>query len=245
MKVAVILTGHMRSWEQVFPNFKEKVLDKYNPDVFIHTWTDEGWWTPGDKVTETGVFDDSPSLDIGAIIEAYQPKDFRLEDWNKSIVDDVPTFNQHFEERGKKFQNFAHKPRNILSMFYKLSAGVGLMNDYAAINGVQYDLVIRMRPDMIIEDLPDFEQNTFYTLAHKNHLGQGTGDMIQVGSPIQLNLFALLPQNIDALYTHTQLLCPHILSETWIKVLHLNWKEINISKTLMHTPKGAYVEMDK
>jgi hypothetical protein len=56
---------------------------------------------------------------------------------------------------------------------------------------------------------------------------------------------ALLPQNIDTLYNHTQLLCPHVLSETWIKALHFNWEEFHINKTLMHTPKGAYVEMDK
>lgn len=244
-KVAVILTGHMRSWEQVFPNFKEKIIDKYDPDIFIHTWSDEGWWTPGDKVTETGVYDESPELNIGKIIQAYQPKDIRLEDWNKRIHEDVPSFNEHFEQRGYEYPNFAHKPRNILSMFYKLSAGVGLMNNYAAKHGVQYDLVIRMRPDMIIDDLPDFEINKFYTLTHKNHLGQGTGDMIQVGSVLQMNLFAMLPQSINLLYAHTNLLCPHVLSETWIKALHLNWEEFSINKKIMHTPKGEYVEMDK
>jgi hypothetical protein len=244
-KVAVVLTGHMRSWEQVFPNFKEKVLDRYNPDVFIHTWSDEGWWTPGDKVTETGVFDDSPEINIGAIIQSYQPVEIRVEDWNKSLIDDIPTFNELFEMRGQQYTNFAHKPRNILSMFYKLTAGINLMNDYAAKTGTKYDLVIRMRPDMIIDDLPDFEINKFYTLAHKNHLGEGTGDMFQIGSPFQLTLFSLLPQNIDALYNHTQLLCPHVLSETWINLLQLNWEEFVINKTLMHTPKGAYVEMDK
>jgi hypothetical protein len=40
-------------------------------------------------------------------------------------------------------------------------------------------------------------------------------------------------------------LCPHVLSETWINALHLNWEEISINKTIMHTPKGEYVEMDK
>ena len=246
MKVAVILTGHMRSWEQVFPNFKEKIIDKYNPDIFIHTWSDEGWWTPGDKVTETGVFDDSPKINIGAIIQAYQPKEIRVDDWNKSIIDEIPTFNQHFENIGKRYENFAHKPRNILSMFYKISAGIGLMNEHSAKNGVQYDLVIRMRPDMIIHDeLPDFEQNKFYTVHHRNHLGQGTGDMIQVGNQLQITLFALITSNIDALYSFTQLLCPHVISHTWINVLRFNWEEFNINKTIMHTPKGEYVEMDK
>jgi hypothetical protein len=41
------------------------------------------------------------------------------------------------------------------------------------------------------------------------------------------------------------LLCPHVITEQHIKNLGFNWKEFNINKTLMHTPKGAYVEMDK
>ena len=54
MKVAVILTGHMRCWRDVLPNFKEKVIDRYNPDIFIHTWNEEGWWIPGDKQNTKG-----------------------------------------------------------------------------------------------------------------------------------------------------------------------------------------------
>jgi len=236
MKVAVVLTGHMRCWETVFPNFKEKIIDKYSPDIFIHTWSDEGWWTPGDKVTETGVYDNSPKLDIDKIVEAYNPKEIVVEHWND--------FNSMFEERGSKFENFAHKPRNILSMFYKLSAGVNIMNTYAAKNGIQYDYVIRIRPDMIIDDLPDFEINKFYTLQHKNHLGQGTGDMIQAGNPLQMTLFSMLPQSMDVLYNVVMILCPHVMSQAWIQGLHLNWEEFSISKTIMHSPNGPYKEVE-
>ena len=44
MKVAIVLTGHMRRWREVLPNFKERVVAKYNPDIFISTWNDEGWY---------------------------------------------------------------------------------------------------------------------------------------------------------------------------------------------------------
>ena len=238
MRVAVILTGHLRCWRDVFPNFKEKVIDRYNPDIFIHTWNEEGWWIPGDKQNEKGYFEDTPLIDRDAIIEAYQPKGLAIEDWND--------YNHLFEMRGNLFENFAHRPKNILSMFHKINRGVDMMEDYVSQTGEFYDLVIRMRPDMIFnEDLPEFDPHKFYTIAHRNHLGQGTGDPIQVGNMMSMIMFSKASCYMTHLYARTGLLCPHVISEQWIKDLGFDWQEFSINKTLQHTPKGEYVEMDK
>ena len=131
-------------------------------------------------------------------------------------------------------------------MYYKIHQGVALMEKHVAQLQNNYDLVIRMRPDMIFhENLPEFEPNTFYTIAHRNHLGQGTGDLMQVGNLAQMMFFSKIICFIAPIYAQTKLLCPHVITEQHIKNLGLNWKEFNINKTLMHTPKGAYVEMDK
>jgi hypothetical protein len=68
---------------------------------------------------------------------------------------------------------------------------------------------------------------------------------MQVGSVGQMMFFSKIICFISELYQQTDLLCPHVITEQHIKNLRLNWKEFNINKTLMHTPKGAYVEMDK
>ncbi len=52
MKVAVVLTGHLRCWRDVLSNFKQRIVNRYNPDIFIHTWNEEGWWIPGKKQNE-------------------------------------------------------------------------------------------------------------------------------------------------------------------------------------------------
>jgi hypothetical protein len=238
MRVAVVLTGHLRCWKQVFPNFKEKVIDRYNPDIFIHTWDEEGWWIPGDKQNEKGFFEGTPEIVDQEVIDAYKPLYFVKEYWDD--------FNQHFEQCGTYFKNFAHRPKNILSMYYKMHQGFSLVEKHLAQLQGNYDLVIRMRPDMVFhEDLPDFNMGTFYTIAHRNHLGQGTGDLMQVGSVGQMLFFTKIICFISELYKQTDLLCPHVITEQHITNLRLNWKEFNINKTLMHTPKGAYVEMDK
>ena len=237
-KIAVVLTGHLRCWKDVFPNFKERVIDRYNPDIFIHTWNEEGWWIPGDKQNVKGYFENTPLIDDEEVLNAYKPVAYVKEDWND--------FNERFERvAAEKYPNFAHRPKNILSMFYKIHQGFSMVEKHVSQQNGEYDMIIRMRPDMILnQNLPAFEMNKFYTLMHRNHLGKGTGDMIQVGNFIQMMFFSKAICLMDDLYHQTELLCPHVISEQHIRNLGMNWTEFNISKTLQHTPKGPYVEME-
>jgi hypothetical protein len=107
--------------------------------------------------------------------------------------------------------------------------------------GKQYDLVIRMRPDLTFnEPLPDFNPNKFYTLGYRNHMGQGTSDMIQVGNFFSMCLFSKVLHFLPQVYNETGLLCPHVISEQFIRRLGLPWEEFMINKTIMHTPLGEY-----
>ena len=238
MRVAVILTGHLRCWKEVFPNFKEKIIDRYNPDIYIHTWDDEAYWIPGDKQNKTGIYEGAPQIVDDEILETYKPVHYVKEYWED--------FNKHFESCGEYFTNYAHRPKNILSMFYKMQQGFAAVETNVARLQTSYDLVIRMRPDMLIhDDLPEFDPNVFYTVAARNHLGQGTGDVMQVGNFISMMFFTKLITVIGSVYKQTDLLCPHVMSSQHIKNLGFKWQEINLNRTLMHTPKGPYVEMDK
>jgi len=237
MKIALILTGHFRCWKEVYPNFKKMVLDRYKPDVFIHTWDEEGWWVPSDRNTVSGYYDNTPKLNVQEIVEHYSPKSIVVENWE--------TYNNDFEARGASYPNFAHRPKNILSMFHKLNRGVQLMEEYSSRTDTIYDFVFRMRPDMIFDsELPTFESQYLYTLAHRNHMGQGTGDMIQAGSMMNVIIFSKIACYLPAVYRKTNLLCPHVMSVQWIKDLNIPWKEFYVQKRLQHTPKGEYIEVD-
>lgn len=231
MKVAVVLTGHLRCWKMVFPNFKEHFIDRYSPDIFIHTWDDEGWWVPQEGAM--GVHERSDALDVEAVRAAYNPV--------KMVVEHFADFEPVFAERVKTFTNFYHRPRNIVSMFYKMGAGVNLLEEHILKTGKKYDLVIRMRPDMILhQPMPEFDPEKFYTLSHRNHMGGGTGDMFQIGSFDRVASFATIGTKLEDIYAHTGLLCPHTFSVTYIQALGLPWQEFNINKTLQHTPAGQY-----
>ena len=38
MKIAVQIFGHLRTFKECFPFLKKNLLDKYDCDVFMHTW---------------------------------------------------------------------------------------------------------------------------------------------------------------------------------------------------------------
>jgi hypothetical protein len=230
MNVALILTGHMRCWEQVFPNTKKHIIDKYNPDIFIDTWDSEAYWDPH---SVKGITEGGPKLDISAIDNAYKPININVETYEE--------FENNFSTRAKQFDKFYHVPKNQVSMWFKVGRGMLAVEEHMMLSGKTYDLVIRMRPDLCFnEPLPDFDPNKFYTLGYKNHMGQGTSDMIQVGNFFTMSLFCKVIYHLPQLYRETQLLCPHVISEHFIRRLGLPWQEFMINKTIMHTPLGEY-----
>jgi hypothetical protein len=231
MKVAIVLTGHLRCWEMVLPSFQQCCIDRYDPDIFIHTWADEGWWVPVEGAT--GVHPDSTPLNIPAVKDAYRPISM--------VVEEFEPFLPIFGKRAETFPNFYHRPRNIISMCYKMGMGMHLLERHIMMTGTHYDLVIRMRPDLMFHmHLPEFDPAVFYTMWHRNHMGGGTGDMMQVGSFDNVRAFCQIGSALEALYAQTGLLCPHVMSVQQISNLGLLWAEINGPKTIQHTPRGEY-----
>lgn len=230
MNVAIVLTGHMRCWKQVYPNFKQRLVERYDPDIFIETWEDEAYWDPH---SQHGIVKDAPKVNFDDLRNTYRPIAMRFDSYEKYQIS--------FEERSKQYSNFYHVPKNIISMLFKLGRGILMLEDYMFLTGKTYDLVIRMRPDLIFnEPLPQFDPNKFYTLGYRNHMGQGTSDMIQVGNFFTISLFSKLLHHLPQVYRETGLLCPHVISEHFIKRLGFPWEEFMINKTIMHTPLGEY-----
>jgi hypothetical protein len=230
MKVALLLTGHMRCWNQVFPNTKQHIIEKYNPDVFIDTWDSEAYWDPH---SVRGITEDGPKLDVSAIENAYKPVCMN--------VDNYAEYEDNFVNRAKQFTNFYHVPKNQISMWFKVGRGMLSVEEHMMLTGTTYDVIIRMRPDLVFnEPLPEFDPNKFYTLGYKNHMGQGTSDMIQVGNFFTMSLFCKVIYHLPQLYKETGLLCPHVISEHFIRRLGIPWEQFMINKTIMHTPLGEY-----
>lgn len=241
MKTALVLTGHMRTWEKASDSLLKNFIDKYDPDVFISTWTNKGYWvSPDHDPRGKGINENSPMLnsnDLDAIEDFFLPVELKLDSFETS-------FEFKFKDRAEKYLPFCQeiRPINIISQFYKIYSGLSMVENYVAKTGKEYDLVIRTRPDIIWSDFSvDFSPQSFYTNYHRNHTGQGTGDMLQVSGFKQMMAFKKLIFHLDELTAYNNRFCPHMFVDTYLKnFIGIDYIELNIPKVVMHTPEGQY-----
>lgn len=241
MKTAVVLTGHMRCWQEAYPSIKEQLIDRYNADVFIATWDNLGYWTsPENDPENKGIHSESPPLNIPEVMDAYKPKIISV--YNQEFM--TPLFDEKVKQYELDKISVQIRPRNIVSQFWIQQQGLQSLlscSDYG------YEYILRLRPDLVfLSQLPEFQKNKFYVINHPNHEGKGFGDMFlgmnfQYGfsyeNSIKTGLFYKTAQSIGRF-------CPHLLTERYVG--HENNVEVmNVAKTLAHTPNGQYKDWRK
>lgn len=252
MKLALVLTGLSRCWEQAYDSFKQNFLDRFETDVYIDIWSEKGYYSgvkgylpevngfvqtvPGER----GFHDSGELTNVNALMKIYKPK------W--VIVEDFATYEPIAEERKENFPNAYTRPKNTISQAYKIWHG---MNALAHTDhGHAYDLVVRARPDIVIEHLIPKEwltSNHFLTLCSRNKMGKGTGDSIQIANFNIMFHFSEMYNNLEDFYETTGVSCPHLFVEEQIKQTTqgttVTWKEMNgIGAHVAHSPNGLYQE---
>lgn len=145
MRVAVCISGQTRSYLKCFKSLCEQVLNRYNCDVFIHTWTKQGngvvhnsgkrYWDKSYtlKDFQRGLQKDNfTSLDV---LEMYKPKKILIQEPEEEL------FLNKLKD--KHYEGFF----NVLMMWYGIFHANNLANNYAEENQIKYDFVIRCRFD--------------------------------------------------------------------------------------------------
>lgn len=131
MKIALLLHGHMRTYKKCYPSLKEKIIDLYKPDIFIHTWDkcEAGTISHHNKHMKIN------NTNIDKIIQLYNPVSLTVE---KQIINDNKTLL-----KGTKILLDGHK-----HYFYGFYGVNELKKKYENRYGFEYDLVIKLRPDI-------------------------------------------------------------------------------------------------
>ena len=149
MKVAILLSGHIRTWESCKSNFLIH-FNKFGdvPDVFIHTYRQKVNSYNGDDGKQTDLNDD-------------EVKDLFKELNVKKIV--IENDNVHMDEFMKNYSIYSN---GILLPVYgqgmKLMLCNKLRKEYEQENNFKYDVIVRTRFDILINSELD------YSLALKN-----------------------------------------------------------------------------
>lgn len=156
MKIALCLSGHLRTFEQTQNSLSQFILKKYNPDIFIHTWDKLGFAC--NYKSDRFLHDTSNKL--SQIERLYRPK--------KIIVESSKFIEQLKLEADEYAPHLKHAPKHVghmASMFYKIYACNELRKNFELENNCKYDCIIRSRPDLMFSKqlyLPNLEDNAVW-----------------------------------------------------------------------------------
>lgn len=147
MKLAILLFGHLRTFEYSSKFFIKNLADKYDCDIFIHTWdeTDSNTkcWQAREK--QTHKVDEKLIKQINSI---YNPKKLIIGHQNNEheILVKSSDGQKELSLNGMKY------------MFESMAQANKLRKDYELSTGAKYDYVLVTRPDVAIYNYLDIEE---------------------------------------------------------------------------------------
>lgn len=146
MKIALLLTGHLRSFRKTHDSFlrlKQLLSQQGEVDVFAHTWDIEesvtaSWWK--DHAADAPP---PPNVDASELERLYQPVSYQIEP------------SRQFQEIPVSIKSII-PVSGLLSMLYSQHRAFVLMEEYARTHQKTYEVVVKMRYDLGFEIAPAF-----------------------------------------------------------------------------------------
>lgn len=143
MKIAVCLYGHLRTYEHCYKALRENLLDRYDCDVFMHTWstidhTTSVSWHGGEMANNVSTIDRKDE-----IIQKYGLKDIIIEEQEKKE-----------KEYGYYYFDIP-KPRPVWSfhcLWHAIESVNRLRENYQKEHNITYDYVVFTRPDVLFKE---------------------------------------------------------------------------------------------
>lgn len=164
MKVALCISGLMRTYKDTAKSVIRHICQMYDTDIFVSTWN-----ILGKSVSK---FSREPVDDIVNNIGIYKSySDFA----RKIVIEDYLEFkmnNNHNWQKEKYEWTRANnlegicRVEHLFAMCYKIKHCNAIKNEYAAAHQVHYDCVIRCRADMLFNrtiKISEISPNTVYT----------------------------------------------------------------------------------
>lgn len=187
MKVALCLSGHLRSYRETYPTLKRFIIDNYQPDIFLHSWIKQGF----DGVRGDAAVVDKP-LDALRIQALYNCKGLLIEEekkWDTTMYAVEPNIG-------------LRNPEIVCGLFYSQYMANQLKCQYEKQHGL-YDVVIRCRADLMFEDhlrTTETEQVHQGVFVPKFGNYNGLNDQFAFGNSEAMDMYCNTFPNLNSFY---------------------------------------------
>jgi hypothetical protein len=173
------------------------IIEKYDADVFVHTWVQ-----PDDPIGLVGV-EQIKYLYDPLVLKGEPARSFPMHEYQDRVWNTV-------------------KPFNVLSMFASIKEGIHLASDYAAARGFQYDYIIRSRFDVLATLLelepaagvvvPDDPDKSVLKFKYRGEELCGVNDLLAYGNHDAMMAYASTIDEIPSLYHDEEVgMCAEVL----------------------------------
>jgi hypothetical protein len=204
MKVALLLSGHFRSYDKAYKTLEKNVLDICNPDIFISSEETIGYnnQTNGGRGDEHLIY---VPLNIVNLEQLYHPKKILIEQRQKYSIQ-------------KYMHRLGHGSRGaeqMFGMFYGINKANQLKIEYEKENNFRYDVVIRCRPDLFFDSPLDRNEleNSLHGGVYFPKFGNysGLNDQFAFGNSSNMDLYARVYNNLDVHFNSGCIWHPEIM----------------------------------
>ena len=237
MKVAYCFSGLLRTFDKTYEKISKYILNFFFFFLFIHTWDTLGniytktWWSGDEKYGQK--IDDKI---IDEVNRLYDPVKISIEEQSKLLKHDYTEYNS---SRKGEFQN-------TFAMWHSIYSSNKLRLEYEKQNHIKYDVVFRMRFDMLPLNIIDLNQvedfSSLYVNKNDNcYLVNAISDIFSYSSPEIMNKYCELYNHLEEFY-----LIPNLGNEVgftkYIKHCKINVKPSNLKMSLLRI-NGEIVEV--
>lgn len=240
-RTALVLTGLARDFNLAADSIYRNIIKPFSispSDIFIEIWSDKGYWYPGDALVKKS-FLETQEITHADVENYYPGSQVNIENYGlmeSTFQNRLNFFPEEFRS-DLNHSNYFVRGINLISMFYKINKGI------RQIQGKDFDLVIRTRPDIYLpRKLRIFNKSKLHILKQRNHLGTGLGDNLHIGSTKDIAMLGEIYNHLEEIFVLSdRILCPHLFVETWISSNSILYREFLMRGwATLHTPAGQY-----
>lgn len=153
MRTALILTGHVRTFDLVLSNLRKHVLDPFQPDVFGFMWSDTFGYHQhvqdrDHPAAELGYDPSSPRIPedyVASVVERLRPAGFRCMD-PAEVSSEIDALTLRHQDVRSHYEFHWERPK--YQTYWSRVAGWRLKRQHEKANGFIYDRVIFSRWDV-------------------------------------------------------------------------------------------------
>ena len=201
MKTALILSGQIRGARDCYANTKKNLIDQYDADVFISTWT------PTSNVTAALGNTYTNDISMDEMFDMYKPKACIIEEFDtlpmlRKLRLNIDVYNNKTAYDGTWVEET--NIENVFLQNFRRAQGFELLHNYSNDNGVCYERVILSRFDLDIHTFPiiEPENNEIWIPTGPNadspeyHYG-GIRDLMAIGGQNEMSYYCDLYNHLN------------------------------------------------